>query len=382
MKSSSESYGVDDTGRGSTVDAYISSVTLLSHYPFTFLAHNVGRMTFYSTLVKNETHAKDAVHNGKQCVYSTIFSSHCTFTLLTTIHPDLHKPILKRTNSYTRLEVFYSKRTRVACHRPSPKSTTTILHTDHTIRHNLDMDMHSPLHQRLTDRLYAQLTRPISTRTRSRTQRFSETPPSLLSPESGTFTPKRSTPRTLNIAARKLKRTRLKLKRELEANDEFRYEDGYLKSLVRSRIHQLSRLAPTGALGFLPSPRPARWDSDAKMQRRRRVYLSLLCEVERNWSVQELEEEFGILPGEGRDEVEDLGVEMDVEEGLKGEGRVMEDMLDGYCVGGVWRELSRMEEGVRREMVRMVGFGEVMNWRCVSVVREVWRSVGGYNRRQ
>jgi hypothetical protein len=81
-------------------------------------------------------------------------------------------------------------------------------------------------------------------------------------------------------------------------------------------------------------------------------------------------------------------VELDVEEGLVAEGRAMEDMCEGYCVGGVWRDVGPVREGeemevVREklvrdaEIVRRVGGGEVMDASCVGVVREVWSGVGG-----
>lgn len=59
--------------------------------------------------------------------------------------------------------------------------------------------------------------------------------------------------------------------------------------------------------------------------------------MDKIWSERELEEEFGILPGEKDDKDVELGMEVDmqVEEGLMWEGRCLEDMLDGYCVGGV-----------------------------------------------
>ena len=63
------------------------------------------------------------------------------------------------------------------------------------------------------------------------------------------------------------------------------------------------------------------------MQRRPHLYRTLLNEVERNWSESELDEEFGILAGEEIDRGSDLGVEMDVEEGLVMEGRAMEDIV-------------------------------------------------------
>jgi hypothetical protein len=66
----------------------------------------------------------------------------------------------------------------------------------------------------------------------------------------------------------------------------------------------------------------------------------------------------------------------------------MEDMCEAYCIGGVWRDVRPVREskemGTVRgrivrdaEMRRRVAGGEVMDARCVGVVREVWRGVGG-----
>jgi hypothetical protein len=64
------------------------------------------------------------------------------------------------------------------------------------------------------------------------------------------------------------------------------------------------------------------------------VYRTPLCEVEVNSSEAEMDEEFGILPGEEREECEGgLGIELDVEEGLVVEGRAMEDMCEGTMLG-------------------------------------------------
>jgi hypothetical protein len=255
----------------------------------------------------------------------------------------------------------------------------------------LDMGMHSPLHQRLSNHLYAQQTRlngPVAARTRSRTR----SPPRLPTPtppvESGTITERRISPNTLDRAERKLRHKRLKLKKQLETNEKHRDEDGYLKRSVHSRIQQLSYLSPTGALGHVPTPRPVTWQSDSKMQHHRRKFTSSLCNVERMWSEKELDDLFGLLSSEERFEGgSDWNVEWDVEKMLTEEGKVIEGMCEGNSFGGVWMHLEVHCEDEEMGLVRMwiakdvvvrrqVGDGEVMDTRGVYVARNVWKAVG------
>lgn len=175
----------------------------------------------------------------------------------------------------------------------------------------------------------------------------------------------------------------------LESEKRFRDEEGYLLPYYQHKLRHFSRLTDDGGLRGVIKPQPATWASEKKMARKlhRRYWPSDLSQVERNWSEAELEQEFGILPGEERDEESDLWVEMDVEEGKTWEGRAMEDLLGGYCVGGVWREVLQPDKGEdvlkveewvkdRARLENMRG-GEVMDRKCVLVVDGVWGMVEG-----
>jgi hypothetical protein len=114
------------------------------------------------------------------------------------------------------------------------------------------------------------------------------------------------------------------------------------------------------------------------MPRKRR---SPLIFVRRNRSLRELDDELGVLPGEEWDEDGDADpdAEMEVEEMLTVEGRVMEKLSDGYYAYGVWRDLvGNGLDGDQRQVGRWAlkedgkRSGIVMDGRCVSVVRGLW----------
>jgi hypothetical protein len=106
------------------------------------------------------------------------------------------------------------------------------------------------------------------------------------------------------------------------------------------------------------------------------------------WSEEQLDNEFALMPGGERGECElDLSVELDVEEMLTEEGRVMDDVREGEVVEGIWRILKVRSEDEEMVLVpvwevvrhavlkRRVGHGEVMDVRCVYVVRELWKAI-------
>jgi hypothetical protein len=112
-----------------------------------------------------------------------------------------------------------------------------------------------------------------------------------------------------------------------------------------------------------------------------RKRLSPLFFVRRNRSLRELDDEFGVLPGEEWDEDGDADpdAEMEVEEMLTVEGRVMEELSDGYYAYGVWRDLvGDGLDGEHKEIGRWAlredgrRLGIVMAGRCVGIVRGVW----------
>lgn len=111
----------------------------------------------------------------------------------------------------------------------------------------------------------------------------------------------------------------------------------------------------------------------------RRADASKLNEVEYNHTDAEMDEMFGILPGEEQD-TPDLGAEMDVLKQYTLEGRVEDALWEGEESAGVWRYV--------RESVNVNGEGlsSVMRWafaqgrawerrimdpECVEVVKKV-----------
>ena len=107
-----------------------------------------------------------------------------------------------------------------------------------------------------------------------------------------------------------------------------------------------------------------------------RRYPTRLSQVDKMWSEEELDEEFGLLGGEERGGGEvGLQAELDVDEYFTGVGRCVEDMLDGYCVGGVWRGLKEVER-MRVEWWDRGFEGTVMDARCVEIVRDVRKGMG------
>ena len=116
----------------------------------------------------------------------------------------------------------------------------------------------------------------------------------------------------------------------------------------------------------------------ASRRARRCARKSGLSAVEINYAERELDEEFGVLPGEERDE-EDLGAEMDVLAGLTQDGRTEEGLWDGRRAEGVWRSVIDVNMGsedshaVARWVVARGRAPElrVMDPYCVEVVRRV-----------
>lgn len=110
---------------------------------------------------------------------------------------------------------------------------------------------------------------------------------------------------------------------------------------------------------------------------RPRTFPSPLDEMERNWSEEELDEEFGLLPGEEREEENDWWTQWEVDEWLVGEGRCLEAWENGQYAEGVWRKLEEKGDdtnSMRRWMmaVERVRKGVVMDGKCVEIVRWVW----------
>lgn len=142
----------------------------------------------------------------------------------------------------------------------------------------------------------------------------------------GVITKPHTNKRIVERASKKLASTRDQLKRLLETSPLSRDPDGYIRDSIQDKILQLITTD-------LPAPYPATWD-DARQMRRRlnpRHYSTNLDEMDRMWSEQELDEEFGLLPGDEveRDEALDGDWEMEMEVGdrLIAEGRCLRDLV-------------------------------------------------------
>jgi hypothetical protein len=206
-----------------------------------------------------------------------------------------------------------------------------------------DMEMYSPIHQDIYDALRRQQRQqdgPVAGRTRSRTKVIpTNTTTTTRHATSGAITKPRTSTRLLVQAQNKLARTRAQLKHHLTTSPQFRNAEGILNDFAYDKIAQL---VTTNA----PAPYPATWATEKKMRRRLhpRQDASPLATVMRNWSAEELDEEFALLPGENLDEGgegddEEWWARMDVEEGLLMEGRCLRDLEDGLRAKGVWRRV-------------------------------------------
>ena len=114
---------------------------------------------------------------------------------------------------------------------------------------------------------------------------------------------------------------------------------------------------------------------------RPRSIATQLWNVEKNLSEADMDDEFGVLPGEQEFEEVGLESEMNVEERLVEEGRVMEGLEDGFVMEGVWTQLRVAGDGdgnddrlamFARDRLIME-LGAVMDRDCVEIVRMVWK---------
>ncbi|KAF9700656.1 hypothetical protein EKO04_002022 [Ascochyta lentis] len=231
---------------------------------------------------------------------------------------------------------------------------------------------------------------PISGRTRSQTSQNTSlsknqpTTPHPLPPSSGHFPRTRQiTPTAQTRAEHKLRRSRLKLQNYLKSDrwqrDDVQDQDA--REPTRGQIEQLGVLDAVGGIQTIPRARPGRWDSDVRMiskRARRRARPSRLREVECNYTEEELDGLFGLLPGEVQDGEMDLDAEMDVVEQLTEEGRVEEALWDGEKVEGVWRYVRDSGDGDEVAIVARWASACSVAWKwrvmdphCIDVVKRV-----------
>lgn len=262
--------------------------------------------------------------------------------------------------------------------------------------------MYSPNYQKLFDKRYREqrtLAGPIAGRTRSCTKKTEVTtaPTSAENGSTAPYVPRivtgtivkwRSSRLALERSDRKLRNTRSKLRRHLSIFPDFRDRYGDLRNSARQIIRQLSDLAPDGALGTIPRPQLARWDSDERMQNRRvRLGKSARNRMDEYWTKKELDDEFGILDAEKttlRDGEFDFGTYLDGEHDLAEKERTMDEVETRRRrrdMEGIWRKLSALAGrdlarvcrwAMRREASLLrVSRDAVMDERCMGIVRRV-----------
>ncbi|KAH7377869.1 hypothetical protein BKA66DRAFT_443122 [Pyrenochaeta sp. MPI-SDFR-AT-0127] len=198
----------------------------------------------------------------------------------------------------------------------------------------------------------------------------------------------RTSLRKRDVAAAKqtLCKSRLALKQYLES-DKFRDYHGRILFDIYQQIRQLSCLSPSGALGTVPSPLPKVTNSPERLEAaraRRRKGPSPLGYVERITTEEEMDQEYGVLPGEEWHDCValEVEVEMEIAEYATAYGRILEGMYDGEEMEGVWRGVAAGGETgceiAARWALRQVALskraseGAVMGKHCIGVVRGIW----------
>lgn len=232
---------------------------------------------------------------------------------------------------------------------------------------------------------------PPSERTRSQihSRNVSSTPtpnPALTTPSAGDLTRTRNVTRTLQrVAEQRLRSRRIRLRRYIaseSSHDEF--DDLGLSMPTQWLIEQLG--TRDGDIEDLPRLPAATWDSGLQTlsrRARRRAHPSDLREVMVSHSTQELDDEFGVLPGEpwGGGEEDDWEAEEAVLRGLTADGNVFEALMDGERPEWMWRSvISSAVRCVRDEDVVIISWmhaeqkrwsWRVMDPRCM---RMVWKA--------
>lgn len=132
-----------------------------------------------------------------------------------------------------------------------------------------------------------------------------------------------------------------------------------------------------GDIDDLPRPPAAMWDSEQHMasrRARRRARPSDLREGVVNYSAEELDEEFGVSPGEawGGDKEDDWEADEAVLRGLTADGNVFEAVMDGERTEGVWRRVVDKNRCASRR-VWSTGDSAVVRWTHREQARRRWR---------
>lgn len=218
------------------------------------------------------------------------------------------------------------------------------------------------------------------------------TPPQPAIPRrsTGAIVKRRSSKLALQRSDRTLRSTREKIRKFLATDDSFRDKYGDLKNKYYEQLYMLGSRTADGSLGHMPRPLRSRLKTDEAMEKEKMklvVGKSKIWEMNRYWTEEELEEEFGIIPGRDehlRDEelVRELYVEVQEDEIRR--KKFIDYIARGATVKGFWKKVLRLSE---REMA-MVGrwvVGEVMeiknrdravmDEKSVAIVRGVWEMI-------
>ncbi|KAJ8117373.1 hypothetical protein OPT61_g1416 [Boeremia exigua] len=148
---------------------------------------------------------------------------------------------------------------------------------------------------------------------------------------------------------------------------------------TEAQIEQLGTLSSSGEILARPRVMPGTWQSESRMKRKRNKSKppSGLRNLEQNYSEEELDEEFGVLPGEtwGGEQESDDEAELDVLDGLSEDRRCEDAAREGRRVEGLWRKTvcgrldGEVSDVVMQRALEMDGLSErmVMDPHCVEV---------------
>lgn len=271
------------------------------------------------------------------------------------------------------------------------------LHTMARVARTIDAGSHSVLCCRVTNRQCRandQASGPVPGRTRSRLQPRAATSTAqavktarVIKPPhrsaSGTLARPTLSKREKTAAGRRLCRTRLALKKYLESG-KFKTSHGRIQFDIFQQIRQLSCLSPTGALGSIPSPVPNTARTPERIEAakaRRRQGPSPLHRVERVVTDEEMDQDYGVLPGEARDRDVNFTMEIAVIEYATLDHQVLAGLFEGDEMDGIWKRPVVGRRNPAQEVAqwalmqsvqaRKAQEGAMMDKSCVGIVRKI-----------
>lgn len=216
-------------------------------------------------------------------------------------------------------------------------------------------------------------------------------------PETGAIKKPHLSRRAQGHAEARLSKLRLALHQHLYTGEEFKDNQGRLNKETRGRVRMLGTVHADGMLDAetIPPPRPAKWQTDEEIRQERLMKelgrgQSPLRSVDTIRTQREIEEEWGLMPGEGwrgQEELE-MRVAIDVWRARSKDEKCMEFAASGgrsqpeESLAGVWRELegggdAEVETVARWAWEREVERRKAREWAvmdptCRRVVGDVW----------